>query len=236
MKKTKKEIKVLPEKKVSPNIELNESYLKAFDHFNKKLFSGTLGRPMLCFTRNSNVIGGYFSPNKWYNENGRRVHEIAINANHMKGGDIPFLMGILIHEMVHLWQNDYGKPTRNGYHNYQWIQKAMAVGLVCEADDGGVDVPGQNIHTEFRPNDWAMKATASLPDEAIFPWLSVPLNPEPPQPKGGDGKEKSKDKETGKGGKRSKYTCPACGLNAWAKPGVKLSCLTCNQVLVESKV
>ena len=34
---------------------------------------------------------------------------------------------------------------------------------------------------------------------------------------GGEGGE-------GKSGKRLKFTCPACGLNAWAKPDARLVC------------
>jgi hypothetical protein len=34
-------------------------------------------------------------------------------------------------------------------------------------------------------------------------------------------------------GKRAKYTCANCGLNAWAKPGTRLICGGDNQYLVE---
>lgn len=30
---------------------------------------------------------------------------------------------------------------------------------------------------------------------------------------------------------KTKYTCPACGLNAWAKPDAPLVCGHCNQVM-----
>jgi predicted RNA-binding Zn-ribbon protein involved in translation (DUF1610 family) len=31
---------------------------------------------------------------------------------------------------------------------------------------------------------------------------------------------------------RTKFTCPQCGLNAWAKPDAKLLCGSCNQPLM----
>lgn len=35
-------------------------------------------------------------------------------------------------------------------------------------------------------------------------------------------------------GRRSRYTCPGCDLNAWAKPGVKLICGECESVMEEA--
>lgn len=35
-----------------------------------------------------------------------------------------------------------------------------------------------------------------------------------------------------KAASKTKYTCPACHLNAWAKPGVRLRCGECEAVLV----
>ena len=35
----------------------------------------------------------------------------------------------LVHEMVHVWQEQYGHPASRGYHNKQWAAKMKAVGL-----------------------------------------------------------------------------------------------------------
>jgi len=228
-----------------PTIELNQAHQKAFDFFNGRLFGGTLPKVMLTFSRNSNVIGGYFSPAKWRNDEGDLVHEIAINANHMDGSDIVKLMHILIHEMIHLWQWEQGKPSRNGYHNNEWIEKAKRLGLKCKRDDGKEDVPGQAVQTFLIPKGKAEIAIAELPEDAILPWMAVPLNPEPPTPSQGQGEsgqgesgqgKSGEGRSQGRSGKRAKYTCPVCGLNAWAKPGAALGCLTCNVPLVEAKI
>ena len=34
---------------------------------------------------------------------------------------------------------------------------------------------------------------------------------------------------------KTKYGCAACGLNAWAKPNVKLACVTCSTLMQEIK-
>jgi predicted RNA-binding Zn-ribbon protein involved in translation (DUF1610 family) len=41
----------------------------------------------------------------------------------------------------------------------------------------------------------------------------------------------AKGKTIGKAGVRTKYTCPNCGLNAWAKPEVVLLCGECKVAL-----
>jgi len=44
---------------------------------------------------------------------------------------VPFqqIMQTLVHEMAHLWQGHFGKPSRNGYHNRQWGNKMKEIGL-----------------------------------------------------------------------------------------------------------
>jgi ribosomal protein S27E len=39
---------------------------------------------------------------------------------------------------------------------------------------------------------------------------------------------------TGNRSNRSKYSCPACALNVWGKPGLKVGCVDCGVVLQES--
>lgn len=40
--------------------------------------------------------------------------------------------------------------------------------------------------------------------------------------------------KTGNRSNRSKYSCPSCTLNVWGKPGLKIGCVTCDVVLMES--
>ena len=52
----------------------------------------------------------------------------------------------------------------------------------------------------------------------------------------GKGKGEPGKGEPGKAGKvkssKTKYSCPECGLNAWAKPDVRLGCVDCSQPMV----
>ena len=205
---------------MKPCVESANAYALAYEHLNKALFGGALSNPMLILTRDARIIGGHFAPNKWANEEGANVHEIAINANCMTNGDPVFLFGILIHEMAHLWQQEFGKPTRGGYHNEEWMKKCREVGLT---PNGG----GQAVSTEITPGGKAEEAIASLPEEAVFPWMSAEMVggdvPTPPTP----------NAKPAKSGVRSRFTCPICGLNAWAKPGASLVCGEDGSPLVE---
>ena len=35
--------------------------------------------------------------------------------------------------MTHHWQQCFGSPSRNGYHNMQWARKMVEVGLMPSA-------------------------------------------------------------------------------------------------------
>ena len=82
-----------------PSSEQADVYNQVYDYFNDKLFGGKLKPCMLCFSRNKNIIGGYFSDNKWIDEHGDKVHEIALNANLMHEASASELYNVIVHEM-----------------------------------------------------------------------------------------------------------------------------------------
>jgi hypothetical protein len=204
---------------MKPIMENAKAYNLAFGHFNKELFLGKLKAPMLILTRDARVVAGHFAARKWADEEGELIHEIAINANWMIDGDPMTLFCVLAHEMCHLWQFDHGKPTRGGYHNEEWMKQAHGLGLKTEG-------AGQQVHTEIEPGGSVEAAIASMPEAAVFPWMSAECV---------EGDEKGGQGKQGKSGIRARYTCPACGLNAWAKPGANLVCGDDGSPLVEQK-
>jgi hypothetical protein len=213
---------------MTPTTEQNEALSGAFEIINLQLFGGALNHPMIIFTRNSQSIGGYFSPDKWRNEDGEKVHEIAMNANTMKD-DIVDLMDTFIHECVHLWQHDNGKPGRGGYHNKQWADKCREVGLEPKDLKTGKDT-GDSITTTLVESGRAEQCIAEMPEDVILPWMADPMQVPEQQPPGTpppQGEEKPKKKG------RAKYSCPVCFLNAWAKPNALILCGECNQRLIE---
>lgn len=216
-----------------PIREQAKAFEGTFKYFNMKLFDNKLPQCMTIFSRNQNIIGGYFSPDKWENEDGIKIGEIALNANLMQDGDFLELFNTLVHEMVHLEQYTFGEPGRANYHNEQYADWAERVGLKCVDTKTGKRT-GQSMTTTLVPSGPAEDAIANIPEELLFPWYAKTMTV--------DNGQESEDRPEGgaeapkkKAGARSKYTCAECGLNVWAKGGVSLICGECNRHMVEEQ-
>ena len=224
--------------KINPSVEQSESLIAAFDYLNKHLFDGELPRPMLIFTRNPKVVGGYYSAEKWFNTEGVGVDEIAINANSMVEGDEIELFQVVIHEMSHQWQQHFGSPGRGGYHNREWADKAIEIGLKpINVNDSDCET-GDSITTLLIKGGKAMLTLASMPEEISIPFYAeVMAGPEAPKEKeqGPGAPEEPLPTPAPKSGSRAKYTCPGCGANLWAKAGLNLQCLDCMMKIIQTK-
>jgi predicted SprT family Zn-dependent metalloprotease len=103
------------------------AYRAMWDYFNVTLFGSALRKVFLNFSRRARSLG-FFAPKRW--ESGNQVtHEISLNPTHLKRGSARDMASTLVHEMVHLWQYDHGKPKRPGYHDEQWARKMEELGL-----------------------------------------------------------------------------------------------------------
>jgi hypothetical protein len=198
-----------------PTREQWEAYRKAFNYFNRELFSNELPRCMLHFSRNPR-FKGYFAELRWERPDGL-AHEITLNPSYLKRPPRE-TMSTLVHEMVHCWQVEFGKPSRRCYHNREWADKMESLGLMpSDTGQPGGKRTGQRV-THYiiagAPFDIAFQA---MPQE--LPWTSgTPAEAAGPAPK-----TKSK----------TKYTCPRCNANAWGKPDLHLGCRDCdNEPLV----
>ena len=155
---------------------------------------------------------GYFSPQRFKGRVEKQtVHELALNPDTFTGRTDEMILSTLVHEMVHVWQETYGEPSRRGYHNRQWAEKMLAVGLQPSSTGGlGGMETGQAMSHYVLPEGRYAGAFAKLADSGLqLHWQSV-------QAVGGA-------KITSK----RKFTCPECRQNAWAKPGARLICEEC---------
>lgn len=60
--------------------------------------------------------------------------EVAINARYLGGQREPWeVLGTLLHELLHAWQQAHGRPGRGNYHNCEFRDKARDLGLVIDA-------------------------------------------------------------------------------------------------------
>lgn len=196
---------------LSPSMrELLEELLRAFDFFNQRHWGGRLVRPVFGFhpnPPNGRTLGHYWA-GRWV-DGERRGDEIVFYADLCLKAGMKQVLQTLLHEMVHLWQQMFGDPGKNNYHNKEWHKEAARVGLVTDPKDRvGYTKPGEGFEralVEFKPRVERIpfRLGAGLP--------SLP----PPGPGGGDD-----DDEGGEGGggaepptkgKQRKWTC-GCGF------------------------
>jgi predicted SprT family Zn-dependent metalloprotease len=106
----------------------------AYDWFNQHLFAGALPSCLITLQRNKRTMG-YFSKERFVDHGGLKTDEIAMNPEYFAVQTVEDVLSTLVHEMVHLWQEHFGKPGRGKYHNQQWADKMIAIGL-CPSDTG----------------------------------------------------------------------------------------------------
>lgn len=112
-----------------PTMQMYTFVQDAYDFFNDRLFAGKLPPCLLTLQREKNTMG-YFSSNRWQGGGKQVVHEIALNPAFFITHKPLELMQTLVHEMVHLWQHEFGKPSHRAYHNTEWANKMESIGLM----------------------------------------------------------------------------------------------------------
>lgn len=220
--------------------DLARNFQQAFGFFNQKLFAGKLSSVIITTQRHRGA-SGFFSPDSYqeraFDEGGLptapgfTVHEIAIMPDAMYGRTDREVLSTLVHEMCHQLQQEQGHPSRNNYHNREWAKYMREVGLE-PSDQGKYDVRNPDLTDEERKNAVEGKSTGQKMSHFIMPGglfdkacaelleagfvLRLQQAPilrlKPPKSK-------------------LKYTCPDCGLRAWAKPGSRLACADCKCIM-----
>src|SRR5262249_14968218 len=119
----------------------------AYDYFNRKLFAGQLPPCLITMQRHKGAYG-YFSGQRFASLDDPKevTDEIALNPATFGSRTPPEILSTLVHEMVHLWQHHFGKPSRRTYHNKEWAAKMKAVGLVpSDSGEPGGKETGQHM-------------------------------------------------------------------------------------------
>jgi hypothetical protein len=122
--------------------------------------------------------------------------------------------------MVHLWQHHFGAPSQRGYHNSEWAAKMLEIGLTPTntGDPGGNQTGQQMAHLIEPAGRFANAATRLLSEHPAILYADLAQDTDPARRR--------------KALSKTKYTCPVCSLNAWAKPDVLLICGTCKEELL----
>jgi hypothetical protein len=201
--------------KTSPNRQY-VTLAAAFDFFNRRLFEGALP-PLLITLQRHKGARGYYSPERFQGRDSAddRTDELALNPAEFKGRTDAEILSVEVHEMAHHWQQHHGKPGRNRYHNKQWAAKMEAVGLMpsSTAQPGGKRTGQKVSHYILVGGPFDLACRELLAGGARVEWQSLECNHTKPR------------------ASKLKYTCPVCGLNAWAKPDVFLVCGDCAECM-----
>jgi hypothetical protein len=192
-----------------PTAEQYTAYQSAWDYFNRFLFDSTLQPCLLSFSRHARSKG-FFKYQNWGRGQDRRTHEIALNPDLLLR-PLADIMGTLVHEMVHQWQYDHGRPSRSGYHNAEWADKMDEVGLApSHTGAPGGKRTGQAMTHYILPGGPFERAFKRMPKEYLIPWRSGTNQPDNPGRNPGNSKVK--------------YQCPECKAAVWGKPNLDIIC------------
>lgn len=91
----------------------------AYDRFNQELFASEISRCMITMQREKKTMG-FFSENRWAHQSGQKNHEIALNPSYFVNYPLSRFFRPMVHEMCHLYQFEFGKPSFRTYHNKEW--------------------------------------------------------------------------------------------------------------------
>jgi len=203
-------------KPTQPTRELYPDLQDAYDQLNRDLFHANLPQCLITLQRHKGAYG-YFHKARMANHDdpSKTTDEIVLNPQGFKHRTTREILATLAHEMAHVWQAHFGRPGRRGYHNQEWADKMTTIGLQ-PSDTGkpGGKTTGQRVTHYIIKGGPFDRATTNLLRNKRLTLYQDQLD-EPTAAK--------------KRASKTKYTCPECGLNAWAKPDADMACLTCER-------
>lgn len=203
-----------------PTSETYKTLQSAYEFFNQNLFENKLPTCLITMQRKGKAKG-YFSPERFQarKEESFYTHEIAMNPAYFRGCSDEDIISTLVHEMCHVWQQEFGKPGRGNYHNSEWADKMEDIGLIPSntGEEGGARVGTGMTHYIDKDGRFTLLCAAFLESHQ-------PLNYQ----------DRATLKPATKNKNKVKYTCPKCSLKAWGKSGIKIMCGEDAILLVEN--
>lgn len=184
------------------------AYQQLFDYFNHRLFENSLADCMLSFSRRRSSSHTLFTAEQWREEAGPATAEISLNLKQLSEGEPMEVVATLVRQMVHLWQERYGSPSRNGYFNREWAEKMETTGLIPSATGlPGGRRTGQGIRHYIETEGRFARAYREMPPTYLWPFLPTAF---------------AKDKNGTS--RKVMYRCAGCGIRVWGKGGLGLVC------------
>lgn len=183
---------------------------KVYSHLNKCLFSGMLTEDIYLQLAYSIQTEGLFIHDKHDNKRtGETRHNITIDENLLNEPNNYWLI-VLVHQMIHLWQFQYGKqvPAKH-YHNKEYVKKALEIGIIIQQSESN--------EQEIKEDSLIIYAINNLPEVNLL----LPRN------------VSSQLNSSSKNGKKYTFTCPNCNSRVFAKYDSLDICGVCHQTTGE---
>jgi hypothetical protein len=116
------------------------------DRFKDRFFERQMPEALLSFERMDHRILAAYSLRR--NAQGL-LYEIALNTHHLKR-PLWETLETLMHEYVHLWQQNLGEhPVERNYHNREFVDKCAGLGLHPAIGTGVHTRPASGAFAEF---------------------------------------------------------------------------------------
>lgn len=212
-----------PCKPLPPTEDQYHSLESAFNYFNDVLFQGSLPPCILNFDRRVGACGG-FKIDAWEKKQemcDELKHEVSINPKFLKGTDKQ-IMAVLVHTMSHLFQFEFGSPSRAFYHNREFALIMDSIGLPTQGFNCANEIrTGQNVSCDILTGGLFDLAFDSMPSEYLLPWKINSLY-----------SKNDNDSKISVGKNKVTYFCSCCDSRVWGKPGLTIFCGDCNTVFL----
>jgi hypothetical protein len=210
-------------------IEYN-AFQRAYDYFNGALFDRDLPQVLVTLQHHRGARGYFCAEAFQSRQSGATTHELALNPDCFDNRTDEQILSTLVHEMTHVWQQSYGKPGRRGYHNREWARCMKGVGLqpTCTGELGGKETGESVTHYIIANGPFALTCRSLLDEGFVLTWQTrwIPVDPSDPTSQDARGTSVVAGRR-GRSATRARFSCPSCGLKAWAKPSAHLLCGTC---------
>lgn len=220
-----------------PTQETYDTLQQAYDDANWALFDGGLPNCLITLQRRARTMG-YFSADRFTRRDGQRTHELALNPSSLRDCTLIDSLSVVIHEMIHAWQQHHGHPGRGRYHNREFADKSKNLGLhpSSTGEKGGKETGDSMSHYIIEGGPFERFAREMIAKGFDLTWMETP----PPMASdrtidGGNSDEQAEPKA----GRRVRYICPRAHkderedlFKAWARDGAELKCAE-HDVLME---
>lgn len=198
--------------------------ISLFRILNNRFFNDILEEPIINIVsmEQHNATGSvtpYFFKNKATNKS---IHLLKLNINQFNRSDEEMILSLL-HEMMHLWQIDYGTISdSSSYHNKEYAARLEEVGLKAVNIVNGSRT-GYNITTQIKRNGEYDNFIKSRYYNKYIKNNYFNIT-----------KDTTREiKKNNVNKKKTSYSCPTCSNKSWGKPGMEQVCGKCNIKMIE---